>query len=153
MKIASLMLACALLPACASQPRNADPFREILGEWTLRSILRTGTVQGPGDAQQRQLLGSTVAFAKDSLRACGAQVPIARHEAARISADAFRAQNRVPLEDLGIRSGSVVQITLNDRSAGTCFGDFPLPGQLLFVKNHDELVVAFEGVFYLARRK
>lgn len=48
---------------------------------------------------------------------------------------------------------TVMEVVLNERQSGRCFAAFPLPGQDVYLKSKDEIVIAFEGVFYRVVRK
>jgi hypothetical protein len=137
---------------CPGQVVPAEARHEIRGTWTLKSIYPTQNVQGPGPSQQRQLLQSQIVIGVTSIKACGQSVTITSADVKAVSASEFLANNLVPLDSVGIHKPSVVEVILNQRQSGTCFGAFPMPGQDIYIKGSDELVIAFEGVFYRAIR-
>jgi hypothetical protein len=145
------------LTACVASPANGKanietpPFA-LEGDWELKSILPVGEVQGPGIQQQKQLLGTLVGYHDNELTACRAAVPITSIEKTRMTPADFLAGNHVSFDQLGIRQKTITQIVINDRQSGSCFGDFPLPGQVVYLLSEKDAVILFEGVFYQAKR-
>jgi hypothetical protein len=80
-------------------------------------------------------------------------VPVISVKTSRVSASEFLANTRARFGEVGIDSPSIIEVVINDRESGTCFGSFPLPGQDLYVKGKNEILVYFEGVFYKALRR
>jgi len=110
-------------------------------------------VEGPSPAEQKRLIGSEIVYGDRSLRSCGQSVAITSVNHNRVDADRFLADTRVRFTDVGINASSVTELVLNNRQAGSCFEAFPLPGQDVYLKSKDEILVAFEGVLYRAMRK
>ena len=153
-KVSLIFFSCLSMLACASSAAGVEFPNQILGEWVIESIIQTDAIQGPSLSQQKKLLGSTIEYQENSMKACWSEaVPITSYEKKKLNANDFLSENKVPLGSLGIQQDLVSEITLNNRQAGTCFEDFPLPGQVIFIKNKKEIIIAFEGVYYLARRK
>jgi len=129
-----------------------SPTDTIVGTWVLKSIYPTANVEGPSLSEQRQLIGSKIVIDVSRLHSCGQSVPIRSRVMHKLGADQFLFATHVRLYEMGISRRTVTEIVLNNREAGTCFGSFPVPGQLLFLKTKNELVVDFEGTFYRAVR-
>jgi hypothetical protein len=138
--------------ACIGQAASASKEGVIRGTWTLKSVYSTPNVQGPDAMQQRKLLRSKIVIDATSINSCGQSAKITSTEVKNVSADEFLADNLVPLDSVGIHGPSVTQVVLNQRQSGTCLGAFPMPGLDIYIKGRDELVIAFEGVFYRAVR-
>jgi hypothetical protein len=135
------------------QPAHIGMRDQIRGTWILRSIYPTQNVQGPNPSEQRKLLSTQIVIDATSIKACGQSVPIKSTDVKEVSATDFLAENLVPLDSVGIHKSSVTEVLFNQRRSGTCFGAFPIPGQDVYIKSRDEMVVAFEGAFYRAVRK
>ena len=80
-------------------------------------------------------------------------MPVKTIKVNQVSSADFLEDNRVRFSEVGVEGGSITEIVLNNRQSGTCFGAFPLPGQDIYVKNKNEILVYFEGVFYRALKK
>jgi hypothetical protein len=149
--LTSLVLAVALT-AHAQNP-HTDAVSVIRGTWTIQAIYHTQNVEGPSPTEQNKLVGSEVVYGDQTLTACGQSVPISSVDQHRVDSAEFLASNRVRFAEVDIHARSVMEVVLNNRQAGTCFETFPLPGQDVYLKSKDEIVIAFEGVFYRAVRK
>jgi len=147
--IAAVLLSVGVV-ACMGQAGSASKEDVIRGTWTLNSVYPTPNVQGPDVMQQRKLLRSQIIIDANSIKSCGQSAKITSTDVKKVSADEFLADNLVPLHSVGIHRPSVTQVVLNQRQSGTCFGAFPMPGLDIYIKSRDELVIAFEGVFYRA---
>jgi hypothetical protein len=146
-----LLLVCA----CASigQSDSISQWHDVRGTWVLESIYRTSNVEGPGPSEQKKLLGTTIILNAGSVSACGQSVAVKSIRASQVSSDDFLLNTKVRFTEVGINTPEITEVIINNREAGTCFGAFPLPGQDIYVKNKDELLIYFEGVFYRALRK
>lgn len=125
----------------------------IRGTWVIKSIYHTQNVQGPSPAQQKKLVGSEIVYGDRILKSCGQSVPISSIRQHRVDSADFLANTLVQFTEVEIKVSGVTEVVLNDRKAGSCFQAFPLPGQDVYVKSKDEILVYFEGVFYRVVRK
>ena len=141
-----------MLPAHAQNAHN-DAASAIRVTWIIKSIYRTHNVQGPSPTEQKKLVGSEVEYSDRTLRSCGESVPISSIEQHRTDSAEFLANTRVRFTEVDIHAASVTEMVLNGRLGGECFEVFPLPGQDVYVKSKNEILIAFEGVFYRAVRK
>lgn len=148
-----LLLILLSTSTCFGQNETADEAAKIYGTWILKSIYPTQNVAGPSPAQQRKLLGTVIVLNASTLKACGQSVPVKNVKVNQVSSTDFLEDNRVRFSEVGVKGESVTEIVINHRQSGTCFDAFPLPGQDIYVKNKNEVLVYFEGVFYRALRK
>jgi hypothetical protein len=151
----AFLLVLILLPAsaCSGQNGTAIGSTTVYGRWILKSIYPTQNVEGPSPAQQKKLLGTTIVLNASTLESCGQSVPVKTIKVNQVSSADFLENNRVRFSEVGVEGKSVTEIVINDRQSGTCFDAFPLPGQDIYVKNKNEILAYFEGVFYRALRK
>lgn len=151
----AFLLFLILLPtsACSGQNGTANRLTTVNGTWILKSIYPTQNVEGPSPAQQKKLLGTTVILNDSTLKACGQSVPVKTIKVNQVSSTNFLEDNRVRFSEVGVEGGSITEIVINNRQSGTCFDAFPLPGQDIYVKNKNEILIYFEGVFYRALRR
>jgi len=148
-----LSLSLLSTSACFGQNETANESATIYGTWILKSIYPTQNVEGPSPAQQKKLLGTAIVLDASTLKACGQSVPVKAIKVNQVSSTDFLQDNRVRFSEVGLEGESVTEIVINHRQSGTCFGAFPLPGQDIYVKGKNEILVYFEGVFYRALRK
>ncbi|MGI4828223.1 MAG: hypothetical protein ACRYFU_08545 [Janthinobacterium lividum] len=144
-----------LLPIGASdfaQSAIQIHFGDLAGTWTLASIYRTSNVQGPSVAEGKRLLGTHVLYGPHMMSSCGKSVLIGSHEEQEFSEDDLLQDFRGRFSELGVRGKKIEGITMNPEPSAVCFGAFSLPGNVIFVKGKNELIVDFEGVFYRAIR-
>jgi hypothetical protein len=80
-------------------------------------------------------------------------VPITSTDEFQVDSADFLANTLVRFSDVEIDAQVVTEVVLNNRQAGRCFEAFPSPGQDVYLKSKDELLISFEGVFYRAVRK
>ncbi|WP_233840414.1 hypothetical protein [Dyella sp. 2HG41-7] len=146
------LLCIHLASDCFAQANSSEQRHLPKGTWILRSIYWTPNIQGPTLSQQNKLLNTSVILSDDEIKACGVSTPINSIEVNHISSDDFLANTRVRFNWVGIDTPIVTEIVINHASSGNCFGAFPIPGQDVYVKSRDELLIDFEGVFYRAVR-
>ena len=145
-------LLALMLPAPAQDAQNS-PVTAIRGTWIIKSIYHTQNVQGPSPIEQEKLVGSEIVYGDRNLKSCGQSVPITSIDQHRVDSAEFLADARVRFTEVGIQGATVIEVVLNHRQAGRCFEAFPLPGQDVYLKSKDEIVIAFEGVFYRVVRQ
>lgn len=150
MAMLSFLLLGAIARAKQARTGAAD---EIRGTWVITSIYNTQNVQGPSPDEQKKLIGSEIVYSDRSLKSCGQSVAITSVDQNRVDASHFLANTLVRFKEVQIYASEVTEVVLNNREAGTCFGAFPQPGQDIYLKSKDEILIAFEGVFYRALRK
>ena len=136
-----------------SQKSQSDAASAIRGTWVIKSVYRTQNIQGPSPAEQKKLIGSRIVYSDRSLESCGQSVPITSTDELQVDSADFLANTRVRFSEVGIDARSVTEVVLNNRQAGSCFEAFPSPGQDVYLKSKDEILIYFEGVFYRAVRK
>jgi hypothetical protein len=142
----------SLFMVAQAQKSQGGVIGAIRGTWVIKSIYHTDNIEGPSPDEQKKLIGSEVEYGDRSLESCGQSVPITRVEEHRVDAAKFLADTRVRFSEVEINAPNVVEVVLNDRQAGSCFGAFPQPGQDVYFKSKDEILIDFEGVFYRAVR-
>jgi hypothetical protein len=124
------------------------------GEWILVSIYKTPNISGIGPEQARTLVGSRVKYENGLLVACKQRVKIEKVDEREVSAAQFLSgRKRTRFSDVEVYAPSIKEIIINGNSSGNCFDTYALPGEDVYVKSQDELLVDFEGVYYRAVRR
>lgn len=148
-----LLITLLSVSVCSGQNETANEPTMVYGTWILKSMYRTQNVEGPSPAQQKKLLGTTIVLNASTLKACGQSVPVKTIKVNQISSTDFIDETRARFSEVGVEAASITEIVINDRQSGTCFDAFPLPGQDIYIKDKNEILVYFEGLFYRGLRK
>lgn len=139
---------------CVSgQDSTSDKRSLIKGTWVLKSIYKTQNATGIDGPQQRALLNSHISYTSDSLASCKQSVPITSVDINERSTEDLFADTNVGADELKLSSAKITQVTFNKTQSGNCFGTFTLPGEDVYIKGKNELIVNFVGVFYRAVRQ
>jgi hypothetical protein len=148
------ILASALSPHSFAGSVGAEtPPSAIRGVWRLRSIYETKNVQGINFNQSTSLVGSRMIIGANWIASCDQRVQVSGVKTSSESAAAFSDKsNGVSLRDVGIQRPQVEYVELTGDKSGNCFGTYQVPGEQIFIKNQNELVVYFTGVYYRATR-
>ena len=120
----------------------------VYGTWILKSIYPTQNVEGPSPSQQEKLLGTTIVLDANTLKGVWPVGAGQYHQVNQISSTDFLDNTRVRFTEVGVKTPSMTEVVINDRHSGTCFDAFPLPGQDIYIKDKNEILVYFEGMFY-----
>ncbi len=152
--IGLLMLAMDFASLCASaQSKQANLPETLKGEWVLASFYKTKNIWGLGPEQAKALVGSKLKYEIGFLTACKQRAQIEKVDEKEVTAAEFLAgRNTVHFSDVEIYAASVKEITINGNSSGNCFDTHALPGEDIYVKSKDELLIDFEGVYFRALR-
>jgi hypothetical protein len=127
---------------------------DIRGEWILMSIYRTPNISGISPEQAKSLVGSRIKYENGWLIACKQRVKIEKVDEREVSAAQFLAgRKRTHFSDVEVYAPSIKEITINGNSSGNCFDTYALPGEDVYVKSRDELLIDFDGVYYRALRR
>jgi hypothetical protein len=148
-----LLLVVAGLRSAGSIAQTTETVpKELNGEWLLLSYYPTPNVWGISKKQAQSLLGSKLVYRNGALSACKQQVTIDKVERRDVSSTQFLAGWYVRFKDVGIVGASIREIMLNGNAGGNCFETYALPGENVYLKGPDELLVGFEGVYFRAAR-
>jgi hypothetical protein len=145
-----LMLGLGSLGSVAQ--RTGTIPKELNGEWVLRSYYMTSNIWGISRKQAQSLIGSKLIYRDGALSACKQRVKIDKIEQNNVSAAQFWDGLHVDFSDVGIVAPSIREIRLNGNAGGNCFETYALPGEDVYLKGPDELLVDFEGVYFRATR-
>jgi len=154
-RISVCVLFMGYVPVKASaQAANVILPQDLNGEWTLVSIYKTPNISGISPEQARSLVGSRIKYEGGMLIACKQHVKIEKVDEKDISAAQFLSgRKRTRFSDVEIYAPSIKEITINANSSGNCFDTYALPGEDVYVKSQNELLVDFEGVYFRALRR
>jgi hypothetical protein len=152
-KVMLIYLLLIPISMARSQKSQSDAASAIRGTWVIKSIYRTPNIQGPSLAEQKKLIGTRIVYSDRTLESCGQSVPITSTDDFQVDSADFLANTRARFSDVEIGARLVTEVVLNNRQAGSCFEAFPSPGQDVYLKSKDEILISFEGVFYRAMRK
>jgi|GEM_PF-4953319 len=137
----------------SGQNSTSDKRSLIEGVWILKSIYKTQNATGVDGPQQESLLNSRVSYKSNSLTSCKQSVPITTVEINERSTKNLFADTNVGADELHLSGAKVTQVIFNKTQSGNCFGTFTLPGEDVYIKGKNELIINFVGVFYRAVRE
>jgi hypothetical protein len=146
-----LLIFAAIINSCSyAATRGSETIpKSIQGVWLFVSIYETPNIQGISDPESKSLIGSKLEIMSNWLASCKQRVKISKVSvSSESSKEFFENSNGVSFKDVSIRSDQTQYIEMTDDDTGNCFGTYELPGVQLYVKNHNEMVVYFSGVFY-----
>jgi hypothetical protein len=126
--------------------------KNLTGNGYFALTTRTPNVWGISRKQAQSLLGSKLKYRNGALNACKQRVTIDKVEQRDVSPTQFLADWKVRFEHVGIVGTSIREITLNGNAGGNCFEAHAVPGENVYLKSPDELLVGFEGVYFRAAR-
>jgi hypothetical protein len=152
-KLTIWFIAVALAISSLGEDHASKEFKSLQGTWQLTSIYQTSNIQAIDSAQQQKLLHSRISYNAHSLRACGESVGIVSVESRRLSPKEFFAGYYVNFDEVGINGRSITELLINKDQSGNCFGTYTLPGQRVYIKGPNDLLINFGGVFYRALRE
>ena len=150
------LVAMAFLVAATNVPgqRSISDKRSLIeGTWVLKSIYKTQNATGVDGDQQRALLNSRISYKSGSLTSCKQSVPITVVDVNERSTKNLFADTNVGADELNLSGSTVTEVTFNKTQSGNCFGTFTLPGEDVYIKGKNELIINFVGVFYRALRE
>lgn len=125
--------------------------KELNGQWVLRSYYTTPNVWGISRKQAHSLLGSRLVYRNGTLNACKQQITIQKVEQREVFSTQFLADSNVRFEHVGIVGASIREVILSGHEGGgNCFETYALPGENVYLKGPNELLVEFEGVYFRA---
>lgn len=150
--LVALPLIGMLLSNAVGQGRSTEDAKIIRGTWVLTSLYKTSNITGIDGTQQQRLLASRISYSSKELTACAQSVSIVSLDVHRLSAKDFFAQAYVRLDEVGVKDPTITEIIINRNESGNCFGTYTLPGENVYIRNNNELLINFEGAFYRAIR-
>jgi len=126
---------------------NAQPPASLCGHWTVTKIIPTsGISTSPRKgflAVEVEYLPSEMRFAKDVI------VHHALYATKRQSVPEFFKESYIRPSELGIKGDSVLVVNVLDAQGKDVIG----PGTSIFVRNSNEVITVWDGVYYLLKRK
>lgn len=152
--LSSLVALMFLIAATSGSGQDSFSKRSpIEGVWILKSIYKTQNATGVDGPQQKSLLNSRISYKSNSLTSCKQSVPIATVEINERSTRDLFADTNVGADELKLSGAKVTEVIFNKTQSGNCFGTFTLPGEDVYIKGKNELIINFVGVFYRAVRE
>ena len=134
--------------------KDVQPLPDLLiGKWKIVDIYKTTDLWGITGDQSKTLLNKYLVFSTISLTSCGQDVPIFQVGKKKIDVATFlEGRKVVPFRDVGITSSSIQEIVINHNAGGNCFDTYSVPGEDIYIKSQNEILIDFEGVYLKAVR-
>lgn len=145
-----VIFAGVFLPGHSTFAENVPD--KLQGSWRIVGVYESSDIPGLDRKEQKKLLGTKLVFGANRLTSCGQSVSITSVISKTLSSDDLLGLTHTSFRNLGIESNTVEEIVLNNNASGNCLGTFTLPGEDVYLKNHNEICVNLDGVFFKATR-
>jgi len=159
MQMKAVLLAMVVLPMTAST--TTDVPDTLLGRWTVTRIIPTRTITCWGNRESRKLIGTHIEYSAHGFRWQDVQTESPQITLVRLTADQFHDENsgggaadsQVTLNDLGIRTSDVLQISFSHPDANITQATNEIPGDRLLVKEANAIAFSVCNVWFEAKRE
>ncbi|SEP71718.1 hypothetical protein SAMN05421693_10449 [Ectothiorhodospira magna] len=141
-KTAALLMAAWLVAGCS--PTTEE--QSFYGVWKIEGFTSTPAA-GVAEEQAQKILGQTSVYSKHIAHFKEIQCLKPSYVVKTLSEDEFKNQHGIHFESLGLTEETAKQIEI------TCF-DHPMEDSMtLLPKGENELLIAWNGLFFEAHRK
>jgi hypothetical protein len=152
-------LTLALVTFATSAMTQTIP-EELRGKWTIRRELPTSTISCWGESEARSIIGTEIEYTADSFQWKDDIRKNPRVDVAVVTAQQFHDENsgkgsnssQVSFVQLGIKSASVKQVTIQHDPAKISDATTEIPGDVVLLKSRSTIVFSVCGVFFEANR-
>jgi hypothetical protein len=123
----------------------------LLGNWTVGVPFDAGQPVGLDAKQEDKIKALNIRFAPDHIEVCGKSVLIKSIDVDRLTRDEFlRKYNFLP-DVIGLKSNSIVEVSINALHSTDACGDFEDPGSHLFIGDRHVVMEVGNDYFPLKR--
>lgn len=148
---------CAILMATTLATSAETLPSQLAGSWRIARILPTGNTACWSTDRARTLVGSTLSYSSKAMRWRGGNVPVEGIVTREMTGEQFRKENSgdkgyADFAQLGIRSGSVIEVDLQHEDADITGATTEVPGDSILLAGPNRIVVSACGVFFEATR-
>jgi len=133
---------------------RVDLHRPVEGSWLIVGRYSTRNISAVSDEDMRALIGKRISISSDALESCGQRVKVKSVTTRFVKKPELILEERVSFEELGVKSDSLEEVETvfnQDQSVG-CLGHLSLPGDHIYLKSANWIIVEFEGAFLSAKK-
>jgi hypothetical protein len=145
----ALGVSIAPIAAYGQDQQTTLPFA-LHGTWEIVGEYETRNVTALDQVEVRRLIGSLLTFSEGSLASCGQSIAISSIQVRALTGKEFFSGVYVNFSEVHISSTSVDEVLVDGDSAGDCRGSRTLPGEHVYIKSKNELLIQYEGGFFRA---
>lgn len=153
-----LVGALVLLAASVAAAQNIP--RELVGKWTIRRVIPTRTISCWAGIEAKGIIGSEVEYMAHSFRWNRVIVRHPKIEVRSVTAEQFERENSSPnangsqvsFRQLGITVPETKQVSIDHEPAQITRATAEIPGDLVWLKSRNTIVLSVCNVFFEARR-
>ncbi len=155
-KLAGLMVGVAVLMEALAGGAQTLP-SQLAGSWKITRVMPTHNTACWDATQAQPLLGSTLYYSSTAMRWRGGEVPLQGITMRMVTGAQFKKENSgddgaADFMQLGIRSGSVLEVNMQHEDADITGATTEVPGDSVLIAGQNRIVVSACGVFFEARR-
>ena len=130
---------------------------QLAGSWKITRVMPTHNTVCWDATQAQPLLGSTLYYSSTAMRWRGGEVPLQGITMRMVSGAQFKKENSgdngaADFMQLGIRSGSVLEVDMQHEDADITGATTEVPGDSVLIAGPNRIIVSACGVFFEARR-
>jgi len=130
---------------------------QLAGSWKITHLLPTHNTACWDTTQAQPLLGSTLVYGATAMRWRGGEVPLQGITMRMVTGAEFKKENSgddgaADFMQLGIRSGSVLEVDMQHEDADITGASTEVPGDSVLIAGPNRIIVSACGVFFEARR-
>lgn len=130
---------------------------QLAGSWKITRVLPTRNTACWDATQAQPLLGSTLFYGATTMRWRGGEVPLEGITMRMVTGAQFKKENSgddgaADFTQLGIRSGSVLEVDMQHEDADITGATTEVPGDSVLIAGPNRIIVSACGVFFEARR-
>jgi hypothetical protein len=155
-KLAGLMVGVAVLMEALAGGAQTLP-SQLAGSWKITRVMPTHNTACWDATQAQPLLGSTLYYSSTAMRWRGGEVPLQGITMRMVTGAQFKKENfgdsgAADFVQLGIHSGSVLEVDMQHEDADITGATTEVPGDSVLIAGPNRIIVSACGVFFEARR-
>jgi hypothetical protein len=134
---------------------------QLVGKWTVRRIVPTRTISCWGAKESRRLIGTQIEYDSDFFRWRNVSTHVTHVRVDHVTAEEFHDENsgggaadsQVSFGELGIKSNSIEQLTIEHPAANLTGATIEIPGDRVMLKDPTTIIFSVCNVYFEAKRR
>lgn len=149
----NIFIASTLFVAMISVAQdNSKVPSEVVGTWVIQGAYQTRNITAISASEMKELRGAKIVITRNNLESCGQSVKITGVETQALTDEQLFDGIYVTFKELDVHSPTLTEVMLRHPGLGSCMGKFDIPGEDLYIKGNNELIVEWGRAFFRAVR-